>query len=91
MDNVESMLAERAAKDEEREKQESSVLGPAIGMPLMITNGPQVPQYTGIPHQQNGPGIQGLPQQFNGMQIGGQFNPPGNYAGMNGFPPQNFH
>ena len=87
------MLAERVAKDEEKEKQENAMLGPALGMPLMITNGPQVPQYTGMPTQQTGPGMQGLPQQFNGMQIGGynpQFSPPGNYAGMNGFPPQNF-
>lgn len=87
------MLADRAAKDEEKEKQENAMLGPGIGMPLMITNGPQVPQYTGVMPQQTGSGMQGLPQQFTGMQIGGynpQFSSQGNYAGMNGFPPQNF-
>jgi len=98
VDKLESMLAERVSKDEEKEKQEAAMLGPGLGMPLMITNGgPQAPQYTGVMPQQTGPGMQGIPQQFTGMQnsqqFSGGYNPqlsPQNYAGMNGFPPQNF-
>ena len=70
---LEQANSERSAKEVEKEKQESVMVG--MGAPLMITYGSQ-PQ---LPPQGYAPGV--VPQQ----QVYGGAMPSGGYSGMNGF------
>ncbi|KAI8915232.1 hypothetical protein DFJ77DRAFT_461771 [Powellomyces hirtus] len=73
IDRLEKSNSERTQKEEEKEKQETTIM-PGLGNPLMLT-------YAGAPMQG---GYGGSPGGYGGGQ-GGPIVPPGAYSGVNGF------